>query len=290
MSLRLKFNVVMLTAMLVGLALAALFFDTLTQRTARHAVLSQAAVMMEQVKASIHYTDTQVSPLLFKSMNVQFLPQSIPFYAAQQTFNSLATSFPDYSFRQPTTNPTNPNDRPVGWEDRIIESLLAQPRLKELVTERDTAAGRILSYSMPVRVDSPSCLSCHSTPEAAPASMIDVYGRNNGFGWKLGSIVGAEIVSVPENVAASRARSNLYSIMAALAIVFAIMLLLLNLMLHFLIIRPVRHVSRLADEVSLGNMDSPDLSESGRDEIGSLSRSFNRMRRSLVAALRLLEE
>src|SRR3978361_164316 len=113
MSLRLKFNVVMLAALLAGLALAAFFLDTLTQRTARHAVLSQAAVMMGQVNASIHYTDTQVSPLLFKSMNVQFLPQSIPFYAAQQTFNSLAASFPDYSFRQPPTNPTNPSDRPV---------------------------------------------------------------------------------------------------------------------------------------------------------------------------------
>lgn len=290
MSLRLKFNVVMLAALLSGLALAALFLDTLTQRTARHAVLSQAAVMMGQVNASIHYTDTQVSPLLFKSMNVQFLPQSIPFYAAQQTFNSLAASFPDYSFRQPTTNPTNPSDRPVGWEGRIIESLLAQPRLKELVTERDTEAGRILSYSVPVRIDNPGCLACHSTPEAAPASMIDVYGRNNGFGWKLGSIVGAEIVSVPENVAFSRARQNLYAIMTALGIVFAAMLLLLNLMLHLFIIMPVRHVSRLADEVSLGNMDSPELSEVGRDEIGSLSRSFNRMRRSLAAALRLLEE
>jgi protein-histidine pros-kinase len=61
-------------------------------------------------------------------------------------------------------------------------------------------------------------------------------------------------------------------------------------MLHQFIIRPVRRVSALADEVSLGNMDVPEIDDSGRDEIGSLSRSFNRMRRSLAAALRLLEE
>ena len=290
MSLRIKFNIVMVAALLAGLALAAFFLDALTQRSARRGVISEATVMMGHVDATIHYTDSQVSPLLFKSMNVQFLPQSIPFYAAQQTFNALAVNFPDYSFRQPATNPTNPSDRPADWEAHIIDGLLAQPKLTSLITERDTAAGRVLSYAQPVRVGSPSCLSCHSTPEAAPASMIDVYGRNNGFGWKLGSIVGAEIVSVPETVALTRARRNLYAIMTALAVVFAVMLVLLNLMLHLFIIVPVRHVSRLADEVSLGDMNSPELSDLGRDEIGSLSRSFNRMRRSLAAALRLLEE
>jgi HAMP domain-containing protein len=289
MSLRVKFNIVMLAALLAGLLLAAAFLDRLTQASARSGVLSEAALMMGEVNANVHYTDTQVAPLLFKQMKVQFLPQSIPFYAAQQTLNTVTKSFPGYTFRQPTINPTNPSDRPVGWETGIIDAMLAQPKLDSLVTERPTPAGRILSYSQPIRVGS-TCLACHSTPSAAPASMIDVYGPNNGFGWKLGSIVGAEVVSVPEQVSLTRARHNLYGIMGSLALVFLAMLLLLNLMLHFFIISPVRRVSKLADEVSLGNMDVPELDGSGKDEIGSLARSFNRMRRSLAAALKLLEE
>lgn len=290
MSLRIKFNIVMLTAFLAGLVLAAAFLNMFSQRAAREAVVSEAALMMGQVDATIHYTDTQVSPLLSHPMSVQFLPQAIPFYAAQQTFDRLAAKFPDYTFRQPTTNPTNPSDRPLAWEADIIATLIAQPKLDSLVTERMTDAGKILSFSQPVRVDSKECLTCHSTPEAAPASMIDVYGKNNGFGWKLGSTVGAEIVSVPERVALAQVRRSLYAIMGSLAVVFAAMLVLLNLMLHIFIIKPVRRVSALADEVSLGNMDVPEIDASGKDEIGSLSRSFNRMRRSLAAALRLLEE
>jgi len=290
MSLRIKFNVVMLAAFLAGLVLAAVFLNTFSQRAARKAVLSEAALMMGEVAATIHYTDTQVSPLLSRSMGVQFLPQAIPFYAAQQTFNRLAANFPDYTFRQPTVNPTNPSDKPVAWESEIIDTLVAQPTLDSLITERVTSAGKILSFSQPIRVDSKECLACHSTPAAAPASMIDVYGKNNGFGWKLGSIVGAEVVSVPERVALAQARRSLYPIMGSLAIVFAAMLVLLNLMLHIFIIKPVRRVSSLADQVSLGNMDVPEIDASGKDEIGSLSRSFNRMRRSLAAALRLLEE
>jgi HAMP domain-containing protein len=280
----------MLTAFLAGLALAAVLLNTFSQRAARRVVMSEAALMMGQVNATIHYTAVQVSPLLAGRVKEQFLPQAIPFYAAQQTFDRMAASFPDYTFRQPTVNPTNPSDRPVSWEASIIDALVAQPKLDSLVTERSTAAGTILSFAQPIRVDSKECLECHSTPEAAPTSMIDVYGRDNGFGWKLGSTVGAEVVSVPERVALEQGRQSLYPIMGSVVVVFAVMLALLNLMLHVFIIRPVRRISALADEVSLGNMGVPEIDDSGKDEIGSLSRSFNRMRRSLAAALRLLEE
>jgi protein-histidine pros-kinase len=290
MTLRIKFNIVMLAAFLAGLALAAILVNDFSERAARKAILLEAELMMGQVDASIHYTDAQVSPLLAKPMAVQFLPQAIPFYAAQQTFDRLAKDFPDYTFRQPTLNPTNPSDRPVAWETDVIQAFAAQPALKSLVTERTTEGGKILSVSRPVKVDSEQCLTCHSSSKTAPPSMVDVYGPNNGFGWKFGSTVGAEIVSVPERVALDQARHSLQAIMGSLAVVFAVMLLLLNLMLHFFIIRPVRRVSALADEVSLGKTDVPEFEATGKDEISSLSRSFNRMRRSLTAALRLLEE
>jgi HAMP domain-containing protein len=238
----------------------------------------------------MHYTETQISPLLARQLTVQFVPQAIPFFAAQQTFDRLAKSFPNYSFRQPALNPTNPADRPQDWEADIIKTLAAEPERTSLVVERQTASGPALAFARPIKVDSKECLACHTTPEAAPPSMIDVYGRENGFGWTLGSIVGAEIVSVPEHVAFDQARQSLFVIMAALTVVFAVMLALLNVMLHLFIIKPVRRVSALADEISLGNMNVPEFDAMGKDEIGSLSRSFNRMRRSLTSALRLLEE
>ena len=49
------------------------------------------------------------------------------------------------------------------------------------------------------------------------------------------------------------------------------------------------NLSKLADEVSLGNMDAPEFGVRSRDEIGTLAESFNRMRKSLVQAMRMLE-
>jgi HAMP domain-containing protein len=290
MTLRVKFNLAMLVAFLAGLGLAGLFVNTVAQREARRSVLAEAAIIMNAADATIHYTDTQVVPLLSNQLKTQFLPQSIPFFVAQQTFGQMASSLPDDVYRQPAVNPTNPADRPTPWEADIIKTLAAQPDLTELVTERSTDAGNILSYSQPIRVTSESCLTCHSTPDAAPPSMVDTYGRDNGFDWKLGDTVGAQIVSMPESVPLQRARSSLYVIMGGLTIVFAMMLIMLNLLLHFFIIVPVRRISKLADEVSLGNMDVPEFQFSSGDEIGSLAVSFNRMRRSLVTAMGMLGE
>ena len=66
-------------------------------------------------------------------------------------------------------------------------------------------------------------------------------------------------------------------------------IVLLNLLLHFVIVKPIRRMSAIASEVSLGNMDAPEFAERGRDEIASLAGSFNRMRRSLANAMKLLE-
>lgn len=290
MSLRVKFNIVMLAAFVAGLALALLFVNTLSAREARRSVVAEAAVMMGELDATIDYTNSDVAPLLARQTKVQFLPQAIPFFTAQQTFNLLARQFPDYTLRQPTLNPTNPSDRPTEWEKELVERFRNDPHLDTLTIERATDAGPIVSYARPVRVADQACLACHSTPDAAPPTMIDVYGRQNGFGWKLGDVIGAQVVSVPERVADAQAQHNLLLIMGALTIVFAVMLLLLNVMLHMFIIVPVGRISRLADEISLGNMAVPEFNEANHDEIGSLAQAFNRMRRSLVAALKLLEQ
>jgi protein-histidine pros-kinase len=105
----------------------------------------------------------------------------------------------------------------------------------------------------------------------------------------LGDVVGAQIVTVPMSVAFARARQLFLVLMGGLAVVFVVMLVLLNVLLHILIVRPVRRISAAASEVSLGNLEIPEYQPSGRDEIASLAQSFNRMRRSLVNAMQMLE-
>jgi HAMP domain-containing protein len=290
MGLKAKFNLVMLAAFMVGLALAAGLAYHIVQENARAEVLQDAALMMEEASAIRTYTSRETGPLLADQSKVHFLPETVPAFAAQANFRQLQRDFPNYSYREPALNPTNPADKAQSWEADIIQTFRDQPKLTRLVTERNTVTGPIMSLSRPIRAGDKECLACHSTPAAAPPAMVELYGKDNGFGWKLGDIVAAQVVSVPESVALERAMHTFMMFLVGLVAVFAVMVVLLNLLLHFVIVKPVRRISAIAGEVSLGNMEAREFMVRGHDEIASLAESFNRMRRSLANALRLLGE
>jgi protein-histidine pros-kinase len=74
-----------------------------------------------------------------------------------------------------------------------------------------------------------------------------------------------------------------------LAAVFVALFIILNLMLSLLIVRPITRMSAAADQISTGSTDIPELAESGKDEVATLAKSFNRMRRSLDKAMQMIE-
>jgi protein-histidine pros-kinase len=289
MGLRAKFNLVLLAALVIGLALAGTVSYRIVNDNARREVSHEAAIMITAASAIRDYTAKEIKPLLVDQLKVRFLPHVVSSWAAQTNLREVSAQFPAYTYKEAALNPTNPADRPTDWESDIIGEFQRNQSLKEFESVRDSPAGPMLSVSRPIRITDPSCLSCHSTPAAAPATMIDLYGSANGFGWKLNDVIGAQIVSVPMQIALDRA-SQLFMVMfGGLAVVFLLTLLMLNLVLHVMIIRPIRQMSSIASDVSLGNTSAPEFAEQGRDEIASLGQSFNRMRRSLTNAMQLLD-
>lgn len=289
MGLKAKFNLVMLVAFLVGLALAMALSWRIVHENARREVVQEARIMMAEASAVRAYTANEIEPLLADQIKTRFLPHTVPSWAAQTNLRAMAAQFPGYTYKEAALNPTNPADHATDWESGIVVQFAHDPSLTEFTTTRDTQNGPSLSISRPIRITDKDCLTCHSTPSAAPPSMIDLYGSANGFGWKLGDVIGAQIVSVPMSVALDRADAEFRIDLTALVGVFAMMIILLNLLLHFVIVKPIRRMSAIASEISLGNMAAPEFPERGRDEIASLGASFNRMRRSLANAMKLLE-
>jgi protein-histidine pros-kinase len=246
--------------------------------------------MMEAAMATRSYTNTQIKPLLETQMKYMFLPQTVPAFAATEHFNDMRKKFPDYTYKEATLNPTNPRDRASDWEADVVSQFRNNPKLVEVVGERETPSGGSLYLARPIQIKNGACLSCHSTVDAAPKTLLDKYGNANGFGWTLNEIVGAQVVSVPTKVSLARADKTFKVFMVSLSLVFTFIFVVLNVMLSLMVIRPVVKLSRLADEVSLGNMDVPEFNVKKNDEIGALASSFDRMRKSLVKALKMLEE
>lgn len=288
MKLTVKFNLILIPLLLLGFLIAGFMLYTVLQRNARHEMQDRANIMMEAALAMRSYTVKEVRPLLEVQNRRQFLPQTVSAYAATQLFNTLREKHPEYTYKEAALNPTNLRDRAVDWESDIIQQFINDEKQEFLVGEREGGTGRSLYFAKPLRIKDPACLKCHSTPDAAPETMLKLYGTANGFGWKLNETVGAQIVSIPMEVPIQRANQALLTFMGILAGVFVFILLLLNFLLHSLVTRPVNQITGLADRISKGEEDLPEFSEQGVQEISALGASFNRMKRSLEKAMAML--
>jgi HAMP domain-containing protein len=291
MKLLAKFNLILLVIFGAGGLLICQFAYTFLIRNARREVLAQAELMVAGTRAVRDYTADDLSPLLQQNPRhkVRFLAETIPFFAATTTFNMVRKSYPEYSYKEATLNPTNLEDRASDWEADVIRGLRDHPEQQQMVGERDTPTGQALFLAHPIKVD-PPCLECHSVPSAAPHAMLAVYGSANGFGWKPNEIVGAQIISVPMSVPVAIANQAFRSLVVALALTLLLAILALDAGVYWLVIRPLRIVSDSGDRISKGDKNVPPLVVSGKDEIASVIESFNRMRVSLTKALAMLDE
>ena len=290
MKLLAKFNVLLILLFGTGLLLVSQLSLRFLEANAREQTLQQAKLMISSARSTRDYTEQELDPLLQTTpeSTKRFLPQTIPFYAATVTFNHLRKDYPDYTYKEAALNPSNPRDRADQWEVDIIDYFRNHPEQKQLVGERQTPMGTSISLSQPITADA-SCLMCHGSPSAAPATEILTYGSANGFGWKENEIIGAQIVSVPTAVAEKLA-SHLYrTLLLYVAATFLATLAVIDLALYYIVIVPVRRLAATADLISNGDLNQPELTYKGKDEIAAVTGSFNRMYVSLKKAIQMLD-
>jgi protein-histidine pros-kinase len=251
---------------------------------------SQIDVLRAQALSLRRYTSEEIQPLLADQSSVQFLPQTVPSFSAQTAFRNFRDYYPQFFYKEAALNPTNPADLARDWERDLIEKLRGNPELEKDVSIRTTDSGQQYTVTYPLVIKSENCLACHSTPDKAPPSMVALYGNKNGFGWKLKETIGAQIISVPMNVADTKVWRNLALFVGISSAIFLVLLILLNILLNRYVISPVKRMAKTAEAVSMGNAQVPEFEYPGSDEVASLSRSFNRMRRSLDSAMKMLDK
>lgn len=270
-----------------GIGTAAVSY-ALLMNSARDQQLAEARLMMESALAVRNYTATEISPLLHDQLEVEFRPQSVPSYSAVTNLAHLRAGRPEYTYKEATLNPTNPTDRATDWEVDIVQAFRNDPQKTEIVGIRDTAMGRSMYLARPLRVDEPTCLQCHSTAAAAPATMVAKYGANNGFGWQLNEVVGSQIVSVPVEAAYRRAADSLLAFLLSLGAIFVVLFAALNWALRRTVVRPLERMAEIADRVSAGDLGAPEFETQTTQELSKLGVSFSRMRRSLAKSIAML--
>ena len=232
-------------------------------------------LMLSSAAANRDYTRDEIAPLLTAQMHERFMPQMVPAYSATQQIQRFRASHPDFVYREATLNPTNPADRVTDWEADIVNRFRSTPALKESHGRTHDAVGAVtLRPARPLTVSSATCLGCHSTAKAAPATMTAKYGKVNGFGWQMNEVIGSQIMSVPLSAALAKADTNFYQFMGALIAIFVMVFVLLNVMIRAMVLRPISRMATISDQVSKGDLSGPGFEANGNDEIAQLALPF----------------
>jgi HAMP domain-containing protein len=287
-----KFNVWLSIVFIVGSILTSSLLFQILERNAETEVANRAKLIVQTMNSVRDYTSSNIQPLLEARLEVEpaFIPETVPAFSATEVFQKLRKN-PDYRsffYKEATLNPTNLRDKVDSFESTLVERFRNEPATQELSGFQEVLGGRFFYIARPLAIKKDSCLRCHSTPDRAPKSQIATYGSDNGFGWKLGEIVAAQVISVPAEEVLNNAQSALKLIMGILLGVFGAILLTINYLLRRTVIRPIGKMVKNAEAVSLGDMDA-EFTHQSQDEIGLLANAFSRMKSSLQISMNLLE-
>jgi len=285
-----KLTILLFLVFIGGILLSGAGLAAILNRNAQNEITSKALVLMGIMNSVRDYTSTQVKPELNDKLKSKFVPQTVPAYSAREVFEKLRTdkAYKEFFYKEATLNPTNLRDKADSFEKQIVERFRQDNNLKETMGFRSSPQGKVFYIARPLAVTKSSCLECHSTPDAAPKSMIERYGTANGFGWKLNEIVSAQMISVPASTVIQNARQSFVLIMGVVIVTFAAAILVVNRWLNRFVVRPLNQMAQVAESVSTGDTNA-EFEWASNDEVGSLAEAFSRMKMSLVMAMKRLE-
>lgn len=287
LKLKQKFTLLLLVILVVGLSFSGLVLSALLRQNATNEIASRALTLIDTMTSLREYTLKQIYPELSFKLEEKFLPQVVSAYSAREVFEILRKKpeYRDLFYKEAAINPTNLRDKADSFEAQVLERFRKEKDLKQVNGFRSLPGGDIFYIARPLTISQPSCLQCHSTPEAAPKTMIDRFGAVNGFGWHLNEIVAAQFVSLPASKVIEKAHQASLLIVGLVSTVFIAVILLVNVFLNRQVILPLKRITRIAEEVSTGHMEV-DFDQMSNDEIGNLAKAFKRMKLSLEMAMK----
>jgi len=288
LSLSARFTLILGGVFIIGIALAGFAFWNSTQQRAQEEITSKGLLMIESMNAVRGYTSKNVRPLLVDQMKTSpdFISESVPAFSARTVFENFRgqQDFEAFLYREAAVKPTNPQDTADDFELDLLSQLTVQDAPTELNGYRELNGESLFYIARPLTLGAESCLECHSTPEAAPASLIKSYGDTGGFGWSVGQVIAVQIIYVPSSEVFAAALRSFTYVMSIFSVTFALVILLINTLLKQYVIKPVYVLSGLADKISADENFATELESSSLqlitkrpDELGSLAQVFRRM-------------
>jgi methyl-accepting chemotaxis protein len=286
-NLSVRFTLILSGVFLIGSLIGGSVYWRALQGRAQEEIASQSLMLIETMNAVRGYTSTHVKPLLVDQLaaSPSFISESVPAFSARTVFENFQgeLDFQTYQYKEAAINPTNPLDQADDFEAQLLQQMIAE-KSAEQTGFREYQGTRFYYIARPLKIGAESCLECHTTPQQAPASLIATYGDKGGFGWTLGQTVAVQVIYVPAEEVFRSAWRTFTLVMSVFLLVFALIILLINVLLRRYVIEPVKVLGGVAQKISADENFSSDLESAALqsvtarpDELGNLARVFRRM-------------
>lgn len=233
----------------------------------------KAEMVLAAAEASRSYVQEVLRPKMYDMVGQDgfVLEAMSTSYVSRAVMDRFRETLPPYQYRRVALNARNPGSAPRPVERNLIEYFAANPRQESWHGLVRIAGQANFIHARPVYFDQ-SCMHCHGAPQDAPPALIELYGRERGFGHRPGEIAGISAVTIPVDVALAAIKDRAVS-------VFGISLFALSLLfvgINFFFNRVVVHNLRdLLDIFRYGLRDEKELEllsqAKAKDEIGELT-------------------
>ena len=178
-----------------------------------------------------------------------------------------------------------------------IASLARMSRLKAAFQTLDYRLLPATPTSIGTVIQDLPDLAARFKSQGAPAELSGEIGKDGARRHYLarpvrddaGQITAVKLVTLGMQFYIHDAERALYALMGSMLVIFVVVFAMLNLLLDRMIIRPITQIAKTADEISVGNLELPEIKPESKDEIGTLVVAFNRLRRSTEEAIRMLK-
>ena len=243
LGIRTRFTLILSVIFIVAIIAAWAVFSRVLQDRAEAQISDQAGMLMSMLNSVRSYTNEEVNPLLATDLQTQhdFISASVPAFSAREVFSRFrsATQYQHFDYKEAAPNPTNLENLADPMELQMVDKFRADPSLKELSGFTTQDGQQVFYNSRPMRIASENCLTCHGDPKDAPASLINTYGSEHGFGWKMGDVIAAQTLYLPASDVFAEAQNALRVVMGIIVILFALVVLVTNVLLRRVVVRPV---------------------------------------------------
>jgi methyl-accepting chemotaxis protein len=179
-------------------------------------------------------------------------------------------------------NARNPDNNPDAFELTALKTFREQD-----IPYLETYTDNVYRYSIPFKIKK-NCLKCHGNPDDAPAMLIEQYGKDLAFNYKVGDIRGILTVNLP--------KMGLLEVIAPFLNVYTFALLLLGLVANFIMVKKIiidriNTLTGIMNKITSGTFDidiKGQYRKNSNDELDKLYHSVELMKKGFKVLLKKL--